>query len=159
MRRRLTFDSFEQASAEIDRLLSCDYRRAGEWDLGQMCDHLADSLHGSMHGFDFITPWLARMLFAKPALRYLMKRRRIPIRAKLPRRMEPAAGKDAARCAARLREKMREFDAWSQPLAAHPFFGRLGAEQWRQVHLIHMAHHLGFLLPQTDAITTSSARG
>jgi hypothetical protein len=32
---------------------------------------------------------------------------------------------------------------------ASPFFGYLTPQQWRDLHLIHCAHHLGYLIPKS----------
>jgi hypothetical protein len=33
-----------------------------------------------------------------------------------------------------------------------PLFGRLSADQWRRLHRIHAAHHLGFLIPRSGPV-------
>jgi hypothetical protein len=30
-----------------------------------------------------------------------------------------------------------------------PLFGRLSTDQWRRLHRVHAAHHLGFLTPRS----------
>ena len=157
MRRSLNFTTFEAVLAEAERLARSPYERVGNWDLAQMCDHLADAVYGSMHGFDFAAPWILRKTISPLALWYVLKKRRIPIRAKMPKRREPASGKDPSACIARLREQIDEFGSRSGPVAAHPFFGRLSYEQWTQIHLIHCAHHLGFLVPAIESSVLQSA--
>ena len=141
LRRPLEFRTFDEALAEVDQLLAGPYERRGNWDLSQACDHLADTFEGSMRGFDFGAPWVIRGLIGK-----------------LAQRLNPQPGKDPAQSGTRLREKVREFEASRGPLAAHPFFGRVSVDQWRQIHLFHMAHHLGFLVPQ-QTVTAGIAPG
>jgi hypothetical protein len=157
LRRDLNFRTSDEALAEVDRLLAAPYERRGNWDLAQVCDHLADAFDGSIHGYSFAAPWIIRALLGKPALWYVLRFRSIPIRARRPRDLDPQPGKDPAACAARLRESVRAFEASKDPLAPHPFFGRISREQWRQVHLFHMAHHLAFLHPIPAAAASSSA--
>src|SRR5689334_15110487 len=107
-RRLLQFDDFEQALGEVDRLLGCPHSRAGNWDLSQVCDHLAGAFDASMHGLRYRAPWLLRILLSRLILRRVLRTRRIPGRANIPKRFEPKAGQEAAACAARLREKVRE---------------------------------------------------
>jgi hypothetical protein len=65
----------------------------------------------------------------------------------MPKKFAPLPAKDLAVCLNRFREQIRAFEAWDRPAADHPFFGPISYEQWREIHLIHMAHHLGFLVP------------
>ena len=158
LRRTLEFRTFDEALAEVDQLLAAPYERRGNWDLSQACDHLADTFEGSMRGFDFGAPWVIRGLIGKLALRYVLHFRSIPFRPRMPQRLNPQPGKDPAQSGTRLREKVREFEASRGPLAPHPFFGRVSVDQWRQIHLFHMAHHLGFLVPQ-QTVTAGIAPG
>src|SRR5829696_3292059 len=126
----------------------CDYQCLGNWDLAQVCDHLADAFHGSMHGFDMKIPWLVRKLVAPVVMHYVMAAKPLPFRARLPKRLEPLAGKAPAVCVARLREQVAAFEAWPMPLAPHPLFGSIPRELWQRIDLLHMGHHLGFLFPK-----------
>jgi hypothetical protein len=156
LRRDLTFRTFDDALAEVDRLLARPYERRGNWDLAQACDHLADAFDGSLRGFSFAAPWFIRALFGKLGLWYVLRYRSIPIRPRMPKDQEPVAGKNPQACVARLRESIRSFEASQAAPAMHPFFGRISHEQWRQVHLFHTAHHLAFLHPlDTDAMAPS----
>ena len=144
---RVLFDNFEQALAEVDRLARCPHKQLGNWDLAQICDHLADAFEGSMRGFDFTIPWLVRRLLGPPILRRVLSKRPIPFRPRIPRRLEPPPGRDLAACVTRLAEMISQFESSPQPLAKHPLFGEISRDTWRQIHLVHMAHHLSFLVP------------
>ncbi len=156
-KRAILFDNFEDALAEVDHLLVTPYERCGKWDLGQICDHLGDAFEGSMRGYDFAAPWIITKLFAKPVLRQVLEKHRIPFTPRIPKRLVPLPGKDPRECAARLREKVSEFRAWKIDLARHPFFGKLTYDQWRQIHLLHLSHHLSFLVPQSADVTVDTA--
>lgn len=155
LRRELRFQAFDEALAEVDRLHAGAYERRGNWDLAQACDHLADTFDGSMRGFTFAAPWAIRAMFGKFALWYVLRYRSIPIRPRMPRDQEPPPGKDPIACVARLRESVRAFENSQVPPAMHPFFGRISHDQWREIHLFHMAHHLAFLHPLPGATTVS----
>jgi hypothetical protein len=146
-RRELEFQSFDEALAEVDRLLTGRYQRRGNWDLAQTCDHLAYSFEGSVRGFDFGVPRMVQMLIGQYALRYVLRNRRAPFRPRVPRRLEPPSGKDPQACALRLKNSISEFESHAGELAPHPFFGKITRDQWRQIHLFHCAHHLAFLHP------------
>ena len=99
LRRDLLFSTFDEALAEVDRLLAGLYERRGNWDLAQACDHLADAFEGSMRGFDFGAPWVVQAVIGKVAVWYVLRYRSIPFRPKMPRRLEPQPGKNPAECA------------------------------------------------------------
>jgi len=40
-RRQINFCELDEVVADVEHLLSVDYQRAGNWTLGQICDHLA----------------------------------------------------------------------------------------------------------------------
>jgi hypothetical protein len=52
---------------------------------------------------------------------------------------------------ARLKETIERLRTHQGELHASPFFGYLTPDQWRRLHLIHCAHHLGFLVPKGTA--------
>jgi hypothetical protein len=146
-RRTLQFDTFDDALAEVDRLAGCDYARAGKWDLSQVCDHLADALESSTRGFEYRAPWLFRTLVGPLALRYIFARGTIAVRGPLPRKFDPRPGTDPAASVAQLRAAARAYESHTGPMAAHPFFGPMTRAAWDKLHLLHMARHLGFLVP------------
>jgi hypothetical protein len=148
-RREIEFHSFDQALAEVDRLLTQPYERRGNWDLAQACDHLAYSFEGSVRGFDFGAPRIVQALIGQYALRYVLRNRRAPFRPRVPKRLEPPSGKDPHACVERLKNSILEFESHPGELARHPFFGKITREQWRQIHLFHCSHHLAFLHPSS----------
>ena len=112
-RRRISFDSVEGAAADIEQLRCDGYEKLGEWDLGQICEHLAILLKGSLEGFGSLMPWIVRATVGRAT------------------EVHPS-----------------------------PFFGRLTPDQWRQLHLIHTAHHLSFLVPTPGGeLETRTSKG
>ena len=149
VRRILRFETFDDALAEVDRLAARPYGRAGEWDLAQVCDHLADAFDSSVRGFEYRAPWLFRMLVGPLALRYIFARGNITVRGPLPRQFDPRPGTDAAASIAQLRAALRAYEAHTGPMVAHPFFGPMTRAAWDRLLLLHMARHLGFLVPKS----------
>jgi hypothetical protein len=146
-RRELRFQTFDQAIAEVDRLFAHGYERKGNWDLAQMCDHLATTFEGSVRGFGFGMPRVLQAMFGQFGLRYVLKNQRTPFRARVPKQLEPASGLDPAVAIVRLKHSIGEFESYTGEVARHPFFGKMTREQWRGIHLFHCAHHLAFLHP------------
>ena len=155
-RRRLNFQSFDQARAEVDRLQAQPYERCGNWDLYQMCDHLSDAMERcvSPAGFGFGMPWPVQALARTTVLPVVFWTGRIPAGTKVPEHRIPEPTGDGQRSVARFDQSTRQFESHAGAFAPHPFFGRLAGEKWRRVHLIHIAHHLGFLVPSGDTAAT-----
>jgi hypothetical protein len=146
-RRQLDFQDLAEVPAELDRLHRGGYRKLGQWDLAQTCDHLAYFLQGSLDGFTFRVPWLFKALFGRLVLNRILKQRRMQEAAPTPQKPPPPPGGDEAAAVARLKQVIERFRAHPGEFHASPFFGYLTRQQWRDLHLIHCAHHLGFLLP------------
>jgi hypothetical protein len=158
-RRRLHFKDFDEARAEVQRLGAHPYARCGNWDLFQMCDHVSDAMDRcvSPAGFGFGLPWPLQALARTMILPVILWTGRIPAGTKVPEDRIPKPKGDPQRSVGEFERSTRQFEGHAGPFAPHPFFGRLTGEKWRRVHLIHIAHHLGFLVPDgsPDAATVS----
>jgi hypothetical protein len=148
-KRELTFASFADVHADLDRLVQGGYQQAGTWDLAQVCDHLSFFIQGSLDGHQFRVPWIIKILFGRLVLRSILKQRRMKDGITTPQNPLPAPGGDAAAAVARLKQQTDRLQAHQGELHASPFFGYLTPAQWRELHLIHCAHHLAYLVPKT----------
>jgi hypothetical protein len=148
--RQLQFNDFAEVQAEVDRLHQRGYEKLGQWDLAQVCDHLTYFVQGSLDGFTFRVPWLIKVLFGRFVLRRILKQRRMKEGISTPQRPLPAAGGDEPAAMARFKQVIERFQAHQGELQPSPFFGHLTPQQWRDLHLIHCAHHLGFLAPRAS---------
>jgi hypothetical protein len=146
--RQLQFNDFAEVLAEVDRLHREGYEKLGQWDLAQVCDHLTYFMQGSLDGFTFRVPWLLKVLFGRFMLRRILKQRRMKAGIPTPQKPPPPVGGDEAAAVARFRQVVERFQAHQGELRPSPFFGHLTPQQWRDLHLIHCAHHLGFLAPK-----------
>jgi hypothetical protein len=147
-RRNLTIDSLDQVMPEVDRLLE-GHETVGNWTLGQICNHLTASLVGSIEGDPHPAPWLVRATLGRVIFRKIRRSRRIKAGFKTPERYEPKPGLDARAEAEALRAALQLFAGHADALATHPFFGAIGRDGWTELHCIHCAHHLSFVLPKT----------
>ena len=148
-RRQLTFSTYDDVIAELDRLSGGGYQQVGNWTLGQICRHLSYYLRGSLDGFDFMLPWPVRKLVGRALLKRLLAKEAIPDGARtIPQSVfEPddddtGAVADAMSLLGRLRDHRGE-------LHPSPLFDHVTPEQWQHLHLIHAAHHLSFLVPHS----------
>jgi hypothetical protein len=146
-RRRLAFTDFAEVNAELERLRDRGYQQAGKWDLAQTCDHLSYFIKDSLDGATYRVPWLLHVLFGRIALRRILSAQRMKTGVPTPQKPLPAPGGDASAAVARLQRLIERLNAHQGDLHPSPFFGYLTPAQWRQLHLIHCAHHLGFLVP------------
>jgi hypothetical protein len=150
-RRTLEFRSPDEVIADLRRLEQEGYLRLGNWTLGQVCDHLAIFFRGSLEGFGKPFPWPVRVLLGKPMLASIMRKRGFRTGLKVPRRFLPGEPGDDAEAVARLVGLVERFRDHPGEYEPSPIFGRLSRGQWTDLHLIHSAHHLGFLVPRGDA--------
>ncbi len=147
--RPLDFKTFAEVRSELDRLHQSGYEKLGQWDLAQVCDHLAFFIRGSLDGFTFRVPWLFKVLFGKMVLRRILTQRRMKPGVFTPQKPLPSSGGDEAAAVARLKGLLDRLEGLSGELHPSPFFGRLTPDEWRQMHLIHAGHHLSFLSPKS----------
>jgi len=145
-RRELDFRDFDALLADIQRLHEQGYEKAGQWNLGQICKHLSITMEMSLEGFPFKGPWLFRKVigpFVKPRF---FRSRKIKPGLPAPPTMVAEPDSDEGQAIEQLKQittRVREHRGEFQP---HPFFEYLSPEQWLQLHLIHAAHHLSFLI-------------
>ena len=157
--RPLTFASVAEAPAEAERLRAGGYRARGNWDLRQICEHLADWLDFEIDGYPptplFLRPvlWVMRHTVAPRGLRKSLARGTMA--AGLPTAPETVheptgdrAGEGAS--IERLRASAARFLGHEGEYAPSPLFGALDRETTRRMHALHCAHHLGFLEPTDD---------
>src|SRR5262245_34135855 len=120
--RPLDFRDFEEVLAEVERLHRGGYRKAGRWDLAQVCDHLCYFFQGSLEGFSFRVPWLIRKLLGPFFLRRISKTRRMQEGWRTPQQPLPEPGGDEAAAVARLRHTVERFQSYREELYPSPFF-------------------------------------
>ena len=147
-RRELEFGDFDEVLAEVQRLRSAGYTRAGQWNLAQICDHLAYFIEGSLDGYGFRAPWLLKVIFGGFIRRRILNTRRMKAGVPTPQTPLPPPETDEAEAVKRLETAIARFRQRRAEFRPSPFFGALSPEQWRTMHLVHCAHHLGFLLPK-----------
>jgi len=147
-RRRLRFSCCAEILAEVERL-ACGHRTLGNWSLAQICHHLADTQEFCVQDREpeIKTTALYRATIGRFALAVLLWFRFIP---EQQGNLSPPGPADLEAAIERLRGATGQIA--TQPMSAqHPIFGPLTQDQWRRFHLIHAAHHLSFVLPESES--------
>lgn len=145
-RRDLHFDDLSEVMPEVLRLRR-GYTRAGQWSLAQVCKHLADSLNGTIDGFDLSRRRFERWFLAKPLL-WLTYRYGIPSGYTIDPKLTPQPDVELDESIESLRQAVERYERHTGSVHPHPLFGRLSRTAWNRMQRFHSAHHLSFLIPK-----------
>lgn len=146
--RQLSFNNWDEAIAEVDRLHKGGYTKTGQWDLAQVCLHCDYFMTGPLDGHQFKVPWLLKTLFGRWALNRILNKKQMKPGIFTPQKPLPAPGGDEAAAVAKFRKTAERFKKHPGPWIDSPFFGHLTPEQWHELQLTHCGHHLGYLVPK-----------
>jgi hypothetical protein len=149
--QKLECQDFAAVLIKLDRLHQGGWEKRGQWDLAQACNHLAYFIEGSLDGHPYKVPWLLKVLLGRFVLRRILTQRKMKPGVPTPHKPLPPPGEDQAAAVARLKQALARLQAHQGELHASPFFGHLTPEQWRELHLIHCNHHLGFLTQRSGS--------
>jgi Protein of unknown function (DUF1569) len=156
-RRALDFREWPAVIADVERLHRDGYEKAGGWDLARTCGHLADWMTYQLDGFPKsplpirVLIWTMGRLVGRRALRKALTARSMQAGAPTIPQSVPPPGGDEAEAVDRLRATIERFRTHAGPFHPSPFFGELDRETYNQLHQIHCAHHLSFLIPLSGA--------
>jgi hypothetical protein len=146
----LRFQSLADLMADVNRLRSGPYDKAGQWDLGTMLDHLAKSLGAPFVEGRKNLPWplgpVARFVIHRFARRTTYPSIELPV----PKMIKPTPGADAEAAYAALVTAVEKLRAVPGPTIRCPPFGTLPLDDFMRIQLLHAAHHLSFLKPKSD---------
>jgi hypothetical protein len=154
LRRRLDFQDFDAVIRDAEALAAGGYDRAGQWDLAQVCGHLAEWLRFPLDGFPSpplpirLMLWALRNTVGRRKLRTILESRAMKSGAPTLPGTVPAPGGDEAAAVERLRQAVARFRAHAGPFHPSPLFGDMDRETATQLQLIHCAHHLSVLIPR-----------
>lgn len=151
-RRRLRFESIDQALADVERLVAAEragrLRRLGNWTLGQTLGHLATWAEYAYTVAPLKTPFFVRWILRLRKRKYLYNS--MPSGVRIPRVEGGTLGTDTLPLEEgrqRFRRAMERLKA-EPPTAPSPAFGMLTHEEGIALNLRHAELHLSFLIPE-----------
>jgi len=160
-RRDTSFATLADIAADLDSLEAAHaagtLTHTGNWTPGQVFEHCALVMRGSLDGFEARAPaplrLLARLLFKKQSVD---TDKPMPAGFKLPRQASsimPQPGRTFEDGLALLRAQLDRVGAGQRFEKPSPVLGPLTHEQWDRLHRKHCAMHLSFLHPGQPGTT------
>jgi uncharacterized protein DUF1569 len=153
-RRQLVFSDLDAVARDADRLLAGGYEKAGNWDLAQVCNHVADWMGFQIDGFPSPPAPIRAMLWVmkktigrKKLLQYLADKSFPAGKPTMPQTVHSAGG-DARAAVERLRQNVGRLKAYTGPIVPSPLFGPMTKDEAVGMQLVHAAHHMSFLIPK-----------
>jgi len=156
-RRNLHFTSLDDAVIDARMLLKSGYTQAGNWNLAQVLGHCNDWLRFPVDGYPQ-TPlpirfalWTAKCTIGRSMrTKILLAGRMKAGKPTLPITVKPASFSDDTRMVEELADQVLRFEQWNGQLHESPLFGRMTKEEHRRLQIIHLQHHLSFLVPSSN---------
>ena len=154
--RTVRFSDLSEVISDAEALERDGYRSLGTWNLGQVCVHLSTVMRAFIEGFPEppasarVPLWLTRNSIAQFARGRAMLTRTVTGSIATFPEMVPPAGVDDAEGLAELKDWIARTRAHSGGFEPSPSLGVLSAQEVEALHMLHCAHHLGFLVPLTN---------
>ncbi len=154
-RRFLSFDHWDEVLDDLHNLQTAGYSSVGKWNLGQTCKHLNDWLTFPMDGFP-VAPlpmrcmlWLLRVGYGKRLMQRILTTGRMAAGGPtMNTTVYPNEAVVDADCILQLEASIRRFRNFNGQIHLSPLFGAMDKATAERLQLIHVAHHLGFLIPK-----------
>lgn len=148
------FTSLEEVATHARKLEKYGYVQNGNWNLGQVCHHLACWLTYPVDGFP-PQPWFVRVLLGlmrvtvgKSQLRKILSaegmKAKLPT---LPQSVSTGSEKDGVGVL-ELEKAIQKFTGHGGEYLPSPLFGKLDRETALKLQLVHAGHHFSFLEPR-----------
>lgn len=154
-RRTIDFESADEVIGDINDLRTSGYVQTGNWNLTQICQHLAATMDSGMDGFGFRAPWILRATVFHWGFRYALKKRKLGRGVPTFKMLRPnqTESKDDDKIIDICIESCLRAASYDKTLTQYPLLNDLSADDWRAFMWIHAAHHLSFLVPNANKDT------
>jgi len=153
-RRRLTLPNLDAVLADIENLRSKGYDRVGNWNLAQVCGHMAEWIRFPMDGFPKAgcamgaVLGLMRMTIGAHLRKKILRTGKLPANGPTLKETVPPSDLDEATAVQRLTAEIERFKPYTGDLHPSPLLGRMDKQTWERIQVVHCAHHLSFLIPR-----------
>lgn len=150
-RRTLHFDTLEEVVADVRAMVGTNPTATGGWSPGQIVEHVAKGINGSVDGFGFTAPLPLRLFGRLTRNHYITKGfpSGIKLRGKMADAFLPSDNVDFDQAAQQLATAVDRAKRQTMT-AVSPMFGKLTHEQWVQFNCRHAELHFSFLQPTTS---------
>lgn len=149
--RGLHFRSPEDIISEVHRLARAGYTRSGNWNLAQICSHLADWALYPLDGYPSV-PGPVRALLALlritsggRQLKNVLENRGFGAGSPTIKESVHPEQLDESAQIQRLESALKRLASHTGTFHPSPLFGELNRETWIEVNLVHAEHHLAYL--------------
>ena len=153
-RRTLNLTTLDEAVADAERLHAVGYEPAGKWDLAQVCGHLTAWLTYPLDGYPplplFLKPiFLAlKNTVAQGILDKAIQTTTMRAGGSTAPQSMPAPGGDPAQAVEAYKTAVARWLSWNGTMHPSPLFGDQPKDKLTELHRVHAAHHLSFLVPK-----------
>lgn len=152
-RRKLRFNTIDEALADVDRIVAADkagtLRCTGNWTAGQAMGHVAAWANYAYDGFPMgRPPWFIRVILGFLKKKYL--RDGMPAGVKIPKVENGTFATEVLSTdegAARLRKALARLKSSEPATFDSPAWGKMPPEERIALNLRHAELHLSFLHP------------
>ena len=150
-RREVHYDSFDDLLADAEGLASGDVQTVGNWTLGQIFKHLAQTMDSSIDGTDMKFSWLMKKIVGLLMNKEKMLNEPMSPGFKIPKQGAAQFSPDPSISTDEGLESMRAAVVRCQTetsRAEHPAFGELTREEWDKARMRHAELHMSFAVLQ-----------
>ncbi len=150
-RRSVRYNSLDEFLEEAKQFSRMDVQCLGNWSVGQIYKHVAESLDMSIDGTDFKIPapmrWMFILLMKKKFLTKSIPPGFSSDGTYIPDETPTESGlADLKKAIARQKDIAER--------VPHPAFGNIGRDGWNDFHLRHAELHMSFLIPSETAVAS-----
>lgn len=153
-RRRLEFRNLDEAVQDARMLLQGGYQQAGNWNLSQVLGHCSDWLSFPLAGYPrpmfpiSLMLWLAKVTVGVGMRKKILRDRAMkPGGPTMPATVKPADQIQDAAAFEHFARMVERFKSHRGPVHSSPLFGTMTYEEHCELQVIHLQHHLSFLVP------------
>ncbi len=157
-RRHLDIRTLDDAVRDARQLLQSGYDQTGQWNLSQVLGHCNDWLRFPLDGYPRANfpinalLWMAKVTLGSGLRKKILRERAFQAgSATMPQTVKsPHHAQDLA-ALEQLERTVERFKSHRGSLHPSPLFGKMTYEEHRELQVIHLQHHLSFLVPKASS--------